>query len=269
VFADLEHLATIQSYSGWRNSATEGEDEALTYVADTLADFDYLNTIGLELERESFKVFLGTELWDTRLFVTAAGQEYEVPADAPRGHRHDVRQALRFDSDGVLNDHDRNPVDLAGDALILRSTEDAARLESAEMTGKVAFLDYTVLDPVTARSTSGVDLLSDLIDAGAAGIVLVTSFSDSPSGSHGFLVGDGTAVEDLATERTPPLLYARLEDFAEADIDSWEELESVETARLIWDTDVFSPGTSANLITRIPGADHADRFRSCICLGRF
>ena len=255
VFAYLEGLTGIQPFSGWRNSATEGEDEAFAYVEDVLGSFTHLGTAGLELERESFNVFLATELWDTRLFVTAGGQEREVPADAPRGHRHDVTQALRFDSDGVLNDRDRNPVEVAGDVLVVRSVEVARDLEPEAVNGTVAFVDYALLDPATTGSTSGALLIADLIDAGAAGIVLVTSFSDSADGSHGFLAGDGTAVEQLTTERTPPMLYVRLEDFADADIAGWDELESVEGARVIWDTDVFSPGRSGNLVARIPGAD--------------
>ena len=37
----------IQSYSGWRNSAMEGESQALDYVADQLKQFEYLNDSGL------------------------------------------------------------------------------------------------------------------------------------------------------------------------------------------------------------------------------
>lgn len=51
------------------------------------------------------------------------------------------------------------------------------------------------------------------------------------------------------------MLNVRLEDLAPAGINSWETLSEIETARLIWDTDVFSPGHSGNLVARIPGAD--------------
>jgi hypothetical protein len=101
LFAFLDALTAIQPYSGWRNSATEGEAEALDYVADTLDDLAYLQSLGTELEQQSFHVFLATEIWETRLYVTVQGQETEVPANGLRGHRHDVAQALRFDSDGV------------------------------------------------------------------------------------------------------------------------------------------------------------------------
>jgi hypothetical protein len=51
------------------------------------------------------------------------------------------------------------------------------------------------------------------------------------------------------------MLYVRLEDLAAVGIASWEALAQTEAARLIWDTDVFSPGQSGNLVARIPGAD--------------
>jgi hypothetical protein len=51
------------------------------------------------------------------------------------------------------------------------------------------------------------------------------------------------------------MLYVRLEDLAPAGIASWEELAQVEGARLVWDTDVFSPGQSGNLVARIAGMD--------------
>jgi hypothetical protein len=43
LFNYLTALTAIQSYSGWRNSATEGEAEALDYVAGQLKQFEYLN----------------------------------------------------------------------------------------------------------------------------------------------------------------------------------------------------------------------------------
>ena len=118
IISYVEALTAIQPYSGWRNSATEGEAEALDYVATTLSGFGYLNNFGLELERQTFGVYLATELWETRLYLTTSGGENEVPTDALRGHRHDITQALRFDSDGVLNDSERNPVEVAGQVVL-------------------------------------------------------------------------------------------------------------------------------------------------------
>jgi pimeloyl-ACP methyl ester carboxylesterase len=255
LFASLEELTTIQPYSGWRNSATEGEAEALDYMADALGDLAYLQGLGLELERSSFHVFLATELWDTRLYLTTQGQEIQVPADAPRGHRHDVAQALRFDSDGALNDSERNPVEVQGDVAVIRSAGEIDALQEGNVQGRIVFLDYGLIDPTTSAAGEGIQIVSNLIEKGAAGLVLVTQFSTVPGESSGRLVGDGKALEQVTTRAAPPVLYVRLEDLAPAGISDWQDLAQIEAARLVWDTDVFSPGTSGNLVARIPGAD--------------
>ncbi len=260
LFSSLEELTTIQPYSGWRNSATEGEAEALDYVAKTLEGMAYLQDLGLELERSSYHVFLATELWDTRLYLTTQGQETEVPADAPRGHRHDVTQALRFDSDGVLNDSERNPVEVQGGVALIRSAseiDDSAR----RAIYRAGLCFWTAQSSGWTRRTGTVarqrlhKSSPNSLNRAPAGLVLVTEFSDGPEGSQGKFVGDGIALEGVATEAVIPTLYTRLEDLAPAGISSWEELAQIETARLVWDTDVFSPGTSGNLVARIPGAD--------------
>jgi hypothetical protein len=249
LFAYLEHLTGLQAYSGWRNSATEGESEALDYVADTLGGFPHLQDLGLELERQSFHVFLATEIWESRLFLTIDGKETEVPANGISGHRRDLRQALRFDSDGELNDADRNPVKVAGRALLLRTPEDVRRLAQEDAEGRIIFLDFAVMDPLAGRQGLGGELVSALVQRQAAGLVLVTA------GGNGKGAGDGTFLEDMAMHGRIPVLNVRLEDLAPAGIASWEALARVEAARLIWDTDVFSPGESGNLVARIPGAD--------------
>jgi hypothetical protein len=263
LFASLEELTTIQPYSGWRNSATEGEAEALDFLADALHDLGYLQTLGLELERSSFHVFLATELWDTRLYLTTQGQETEVPAAAPRGHRHDVAQALRFDSDGALNDSERNPVEVQGDVVLIRSAGEIGALKTSDIQGKIVFLDYGLIDPATSAAGDGSRIISNLIGKEAAGLVLVTQFSTVPGESYGRLVGDGAALERVTTEVVPPTLYVRLEDLAPAGISDWQDLSQVEGTRMVWDTDVFAPGTSGNLVARIPGADSS----SAIILG--
>jgi len=249
VFAYLEDLTTLQAYSGWRNSATEGEAEALEYVAGTLSEFAHLQELGLELERQSFHVFLATEVWESRLFLTKDGQESEVPANAVSGHRRDVRQALRFDSDGTLNDADRNPVDVAGQALLLRKFNDVIGLGEEGAEDRIVFLDFNVLDPEVVGQGVGAKLLTALIQRHVAGLVMVVA------GGRGEPATDGTFLEDLAVNEGIPILIVRLEDLAPAGIASWEALARIETARLIWDTDVFSPGQSGNLVARIPGAD--------------
>jgi len=251
-------LSGIQPYSGWRSSATTGEGEALDYVANILGDWTYLRDSGMELERQSFHVFLATEIWETRLYLTTAGQECEVPADAPRGHRNDVVQALHFDSDGRLNDSERNPVEVAGEVVLIHSAGEVEELSPNDAQGRIVFLDSAVIAiGVENRLRDAAEIsqiVTTLINKRIAGLVVVTQFS-ATAGSQGKLVGDGKAFEGVTTERVVPILYARLEDLASAGISSWADLVQVRSARLVWDIDVLSPGTSGNLVARIPGTD--------------
>ena len=249
IFTYLEDLTSIQAYSGWRNSATEGEMEALDYVAGTLSEFAHLQDLGLELEHQSFHVFLATEIWESSLFLTSGGQEIEVSANAVSGHRGDVQQALRFDSDGVLNDSDRDPVEVTGRVILLRTQQEVLDLLQEDAEGKIAFLDFDVIDPMEVEANVGAQLVTSLIQNQVAGLVLVVA------GGQGKSAGDGDFLEDIAMTEGIPMLNVRLEDLAPAGIDSWEALAAIETARLIWDTDVFLPGQSGNLVARIPGAD--------------
>jgi hypothetical protein len=249
LFAYLEDLTTLQAYSGWRNSATEGEAEALDYVAGTLGEFAHLQSLGLELERQSFHVFLATEIWESRLFLTINGQESKVPTNAISGHRREMKQALRFDSDGALNDADHNPLEVAGNSLLLRSADDVLNLAQDDAQGKIVFLDYGAIDPAAADAGVGAQLVTALIQKDVAGLVLVTERE------HGKGAGDGTILGEIALNEVIPMLYVRLEDLAPVGIASWEALAQIEAVRLIWDTDVFSPGQSGNLVARIPGTD--------------
>jgi hypothetical protein len=259
LFSFLEGLTNIQPYSGWRSSATTGEGEALDYVANILGDLTYLQDSGMELERQTFHVFLATELWENRLYLTTAGQEREVPANAPRGHRHDLVQALRFDSDGHLNDSERNPVEVAGQVLLIHSAGEIDHLSESDARGKIVFLDSAVIgiDPEDRRTSSeeSWEIVARLIDKGVTGLVVVTRFSTAPMGTQGKFIGDGAAFEGVTTERVVPTLYIRLEDLASAGISSWEDLAQIESARLVWDADLFSPSRSGNLVARVPGAE--------------
>ena len=255
LFASLEDLTAIQSYSGWRNSATQGEAEALDYAAERLAAFEYLQELGLELEHQSFHVFLGTELWETRLHLTVDGQEVEAPADGLRGPRDEITQALRFDSDGALNDAERNPVVVEGPVVLVRSTEEIDALSPAGLEGKVVFMDYAAIDRALLGKQQAVKIATHLLSKQPAGLVLVTRFSNQPGESHGSFVGDVSSLNWVETNSPPPTLYVRLEDLAPAGIEGWDDLARIEAARLTWDTDVFSPATSGNLVARIPGAD--------------
>lgn len=251
----LASLTAIRPHEGWRNSATSGEAEALDLVAGVLDGLSYLQSLGLELERQSFPVFSSTEMRESRLFLTVGGEEVEVAADAPRGHRHDLGQALRFDSDGLLNDSEPNPVTAEGEVVVARSEADIAELGTAGARDAIVLVDYEVITPLSRRPSEGAELLARLIDGGAAGLVLVTDSAAGPGAQPGYLAGDGKVLESVTTGSVVPVLNVRLEDLAAAGISGWDDLETIESARLIWDADVFSPGTSGNLVARIPGAD--------------
>lgn len=249
LFNYIEDMTTLQEYSGWRNSATEGEAEALDYVAGTLEQFAHLQSLGLDLERQSFNVYLATEIWESRLFLTIDGQESEAPTNAISGHRKLISQALHFDSDGALNDTDRNPLDATGVVLLLRSAKNVRELAQDDAQGKVVFLDFAAIDPATKEPGVAGELITALIDMDVAGLVLVTESGQAKG------AGDGTILEEITATEVIPMLYVRLEDLASLGIESWDSLAQIETARLVWDTDVFSPGHSGNLVARIPGAD--------------
>src|SRR5512135_325987 len=254
LFNYLTDLTAIQSYSGWRNSATEGEAEALDYVADQLKQFKYLNEAGLTLERQDFHVFLATELWETRLAVKIAGQEVEIPADGLRGHRDIIKRALQFDSDGKLNDSNRDPIVVDGSIVVVRSVEDINNLKPVDVQGKIVFIDYAAID-VSQLEERAYARATTLLGKNPAGIVVVTHFSNVQRESHGAFIGDGHPFDLVDVDRLPPILYSRLEDMATAGIKTWDDLAQIQSARMTWDADVFSPGTSGNLIAHIPGTD--------------
>ncbi|CAG0927593.1 Aminopeptidase S [Thermoflexales bacterium] len=254
LFDYMTDLTAIQPYSGWRNSATEGEAEALDYVAGQLQQFEYLKQLGLTLERQDFRVFLATELWETRLEVQIAGRDFEIPADGLRGHRDVIDYALHFDSDGKLNDANRDPVVVNESIVVVRTADDINALKPGDVQGKVVFLDYAPIDTTQVQERA-YDHALTLLRQNPAGIVVVTHFSNAQHESHGTFIGDGQPFGWLDVDHLPPILYVRLEDMKSAGIKSWEDLAQITSARLTWDADVFSPGTSGNLIAHIPGAD--------------
>jgi len=256
LLAAIEALASIQPYSGWRNSASAGESEALDYVGRTLDGFTYLGRLGLEQERQGFEVPLGTELWDTRLDLTLDGMPVQVPASGLRGSRSDPALALNFDSDGALNDSERNPVVVEGPVTRIRTADELDDLAPQGFEGQVVLLDYGAVDPVVRGGMQqAVATASNLLAQAPAGLVLVTHFSNGRGESHGSFAGEGGAFSRLEAGTLPPTVYVRLEDLAAAGIEGWDDLARVKSARLSWDADVFSPAVSGNLVAWIPGRD--------------
>jgi hypothetical protein len=221
----------------------------LNWVAGVLDKFNYLNSLGISLERQEFHVFLATEVWENRLFLTVAGQESEVPVYAISGHKENLGEALRFDSDGKVNDRNFDPVHAQGKVLVLQSASDLGELAGGELEGKVILLDYQAVDPGPGGETAGLQLISSLIDKGIASLILVTERGG------GKYATDGTTLEGIHAEARIPITLLRLEDLEPLGINDWDGLSEIEKAHLVWDVDVISPGVSGNLVARIPGAD--------------
>jgi hypothetical protein len=257
----LDDLTKIQAYSGWRMGGSQGEAEALQYVEDHLKSYAFLNNEGLEIERQSFPVYLAVELWESRIALTIAGKEIEVPASGLRGSRYEVSLARRFDSDGGLNDSERNPVIVSGRPLLVRDMALLYELTPEQVKDRLLFLDYAMLDPTLEQSAYDYAVqLAQVVAFRPAGIVLVTQYSNQDGESRGSLIGDGGVFQWFDMNATIPILHVRVEDMIAAGITDWAELEQalagrIESVRLTWDADVFSPGKSSNLVARIPGAD--------------
>ena len=123
------------------------------------------------------------------------------------------------------------------------------------MNDKIVFLDYAAIDRALLGTQDAVGIAWELAAKNPAGIVMVTEYTSQKGASHGSFIGDGSAFTWVESAANPPVLYTRLEDLSEAGIQSWKDLKKIESARLTWDADLFSPGTSGNLIAHIPGAD--------------
>ncbi len=259
MLATIDDLAAIQPYSGWRNSATSGEAEALDYVAARLAALPYLQELGLELERQTLHVLNSTEIWQSSLYLTVDGQEIEIPAEAMRGNREDVSLALRFDSDGRVNDSANDPMVAGGPPVLVRSYGDVQALTHDDVAGRVVWLDYAAIDSfVLDAAQSTFPLAPDLLALQPAGVVVVTEYSDRPGESHGTFAGDSNPLMRVAVgldAPVVPILFVTMEALAGAGIAGWDDLPRIEAARLVWDADVMAPGVSGNLVARIPGVD--------------
>ena len=255
LFATLGDLTSINPHNGWRHSTTRGEAQAIAYVRDRLSKLDFLRDLGLEIEQEDFRTYLGIEFRQTRVHLTVEGTEYEVPADAPAGHRDLIDLAMRFDSDGELNDNLADPVVAEGSALVIRSAAQVFALSPEEVEGRIVFLDYAVIDRVINDRADAIDVAWTLAALQPAGIVMVTEYSNRRGLSHGSFVSDLPAFTWVEVDPLPPVLFVRLEDLDPAGVETWADLSGVESVRLTWDVDLFSPGESSLLMARIPGAD--------------
>jgi len=250
----LEALTQIQPYSGWRNSASSGEKEAVDYVASVLDSFENLKAMGMRVEEEDFKVFMATEIWQADLRITVEGEEYDIPANAPRGPRDDTEIARSFDSDGALTDLEPNPLRMEGSIEYISALNEINSLQAGSAKEVILLVDYALVDRSLINRNEAGRRASLLIQSQPLALVLVTSWSPSPGESHGAFAGDVNAFSWVNDNHTP-ILVTRLEEYALAGVTSMEKLARIEKAMVVVDTDVVSPGQSRNLVAMIPGRD--------------
>jgi hypothetical protein len=249
-----EALCDIQPYSGWRNSATSGELEAVNYVASVLETFTTLSEMGMTIDVEEFNVYMATEVWDAGLQLRIDGEEFEVPVNAPRGPRDDTIIAASFDSDGSLGDQDRDPLTLTGKAVVLHSEQEIRSLSAREAEDKILIVPYALVDRAIKRPARAEDLARDILQAGPRALVLVTQWSSTQGESHGSFAYEGGAFAEVNDTHTP-IVVARLEDMSHTGIQDLSTLDRIDEATVVVDTDVLSPAQSHNLVAKIPGQD--------------
>jgi len=251
----LEELTAIRPHLGWRTSTTSGERLALDWVESNLDGLPFLARHGLAIERETFRTFTGVEFRETSVTLRRDGEEFAAPADGAPGHRDVIGWALRFDSDGALNDNDPDPVVVGSRPLIVRTATEIYDLPASQIAGRVVFLDYAAVDRTLLGTNEAVTRAWVLIDKQPAAVVLVTAFSNTVGASHGSFAGWLNPYTWVDVQTHVPVLSLRMEDLEPFGIDGWSDLAEVDRATVRWDVDLFAPGESGYLIARIPGHD--------------
>jgi hypothetical protein len=251
----LEGLTEIEPHSGWRVCGSAGERKAFAYVERRLGQLSFLETLGLEVELEDLRTIAGVEMHESRLVLGIGGSMVEVPADTIAGHPYNLELTRFADSDGDLTDLVRNPVVAEGPVQLLENVDQVLALGAGDLAGRIAILDFELIDRALMSGSEALDRAALVFDAGPAGIVTVTRDSLEVGESHGSFALDSSIM--IYYQSTPPIpvLVARIEDMSGAGIGDWQGLDAVDSARLTWDTDIVSPGFSNNLVARIPGQD--------------
>jgi len=217
----LTELTAIGDHNGWRHSTSRGEAEAIAYVENRLSRMGFLQSLGIEVEKEEFRTFMGIEFRRSTVHLLVDGESYEIPADALPGHRERLDLALRFDSDGILNDTNPDPVIVTAPPMVVRTPDDIEGLVPAEVSGRIVLLDYAAVDRVVNNMDDAIEDAWRVAEMQPAGIVMVTTYSNSRGLSHGTFAGDLPAFTWVEVDPMPPVLLVRIEDMEDAGLHGW------------------------------------------------
>lgn len=251
MFSILEELTSIQAHSGWRGGGTEGEKEAFDYIEAQLSKLDWLLINGMEIERESFNVFLATEDHTTSVMFYVGEQEVEIPADTIRGPRDDISIITKMDSDGILNDQTPNPVKVEGNIVLIPDEAEMSAQKSKDQTANILLVNYNLVDTI---NPSGVINARTIMGMNPGAVILVTQNSNTVNVNHGSFIGDaGGVFQRIPWTNSFPLLFIEIENLTSLGITDWDGLSILSRAQVVWDVDILNPGKSGNLIVHIPG----------------
>jgi len=251
----LEQLTSIRPHRGWRTSTSTGETEAFAWVEAGLAELHFLTALGLETERHGFRTFTGAEFWETSVTLRRNGADFNAPTDATPGHRDWIQYALRFDSDGALNDRNRDPQVIRGQPLLVRTASQLDSLTQQQAAGRAVLLDYALVDRSLMTASQAVARAQALVEKRPAAVVLVTTFSNHAGDSHGTFAGDVNAFTSTDAEPQVPVVSLRMEDLGGFGIHGWGDLAAIDQVTVTCDVDLFAPGESGYLMAQIPGRD--------------
>ncbi|MEW6337037.1 MAG: M28 family peptidase [Acidobacteriota bacterium] len=257
MLANLEALTSIGRSGFWRNSGSRGEREAFEFLAARVEALGTLRARGATVERTGFRLPLAAELWEASLRIEVGDSVRDVTAGALTGNREDVVRALRFDSDGDLNDTDRDPVVVSGPVSVVRSRAALDAVPAGGLAGSVAFVDFALFDRGVVTSDQASAAATTLLATRPASLVLLTRYSNTRGVSHGTFLGDVSAFALLSQPAPVPTVSVKFEDLAAAGIEDWEGVSSIRQAQVRWDADILAPGSSQYLCLTIPGEDRS------------
>lgn len=251
LFSFITDLTSIRSYAGWRLSATSGEKEGLEYIEKEIQGLPFISSLNPEYEWQNFHVPIALQMWAISLQASLNDTTITIPASGLRGWRSSIADRLRMDSDGRINDSQPDPVTVSGNIIAVQDKSDLPKLNPQTDKGKIVFIDYEALMTDEFSGNPSYSAQSRLASINPAAIVIVTRNSNKVGEYHGTFANE---IGPIGKTRLP-VIQVRVEDMANGNLKGWKLINELTSAAITWDTDLYAPGTSHNLIVRIPGRD--------------